>query len=76
MINSSTKLEDPSAIHSGVMSSDIGPYSSCFCFVDLEKAFDRLPREVIIWAINEKNSVRAQMSQRENSKNHFRFESL
>jgi len=22
-----------------------------FCFVDLEKAFDRVPREVISWAI-------------------------
>ena len=27
---------------------------SCLCFVDLEKAFDRVPRKVLEWAMKKK----------------------
>ena len=38
----------------GCMKSIIPKEKSCMCFVDLEKAFGRVPRKVLEWAMKKK----------------------
>ena len=51
----------------------------CMCFVDMEKAFDRVPRKVMEWAMRKKGLseviVRAVMSLYDGAKTRVRFES-
>ena len=49
------------------------------CFVDLEKAFDKIPRKVLEWALRKKGipevSARSVMSQYEGAKTKVRVDS-